>query len=232
MQEKTFSDLIAGLTTGFTPVVDAGFFVEDYVPIDLSVNNPELQEAELTSASEYSIFLRKFLEEKQKKVAFGGYNEKRGLYKRSALFSTPVEEDLIRNVHLGVDIWAEEGTAVLAVLDGTVHSFQDNNNFGDYGPTIILKHEFQDLSFYSLYGHLSRNSLAHFKAGQQVKAGEKIGELGGPSENGDYAPHLHFQIIRDLGTQKGDFPGVACKRDLEKFLSNCPDPNLLLKIPS
>ena len=119
---------------------------------------------------------------------------------------------------------------MLAVLEGEVHSFKDNANFGDYGPTVILKHDFDDEIFYSLYGHLSRKSLEKIEVGQQVKAQEKIAELGAAEENGDYAPHLHFQIIKDLQQNKGDYPGVASKKDLDFYLENCPDPNLLLKI--
>ena len=129
-----------------------------------------------------------------------------------------------------MDIWTAEGTDVLAVLDGEIHSFQDNANFGDYGPTIILKHTIEDEVFYSLYGHLSRKSLESLQVGQKFKAQEKIAELGAAEENGDYAPHLHFQIIKDLQENKGDYPGVASKKDLDFYLENCPDPNLLLKI--
>ncbi|SDL42690.1 Peptidase family M23 [Salinimicrobium catena] len=231
MQEKTFSELLTGLTSDFTPVVDAGFSVSDYTPIDLSVKNKDLSEKELSSAEAFSEYLSKYLQKKGKKVAWRGYNELRELYQRSGLFSAEEDPELKRNIHLGIDVWAAAGTDVLAVLDGTVHSFRDNDNFGDYGPTIILKHEIKNQKFYSLYGHLSRSSLAGLKERDQVVKGEKIGELGAASENGDYAPHLHFQLIRDLQGQKGDFPGVTSRRFLAEYLQDCPDPNLLLKIP-
>jgi hypothetical protein len=41
----------------------------------------------------------------------------------------------------------------LAALDGRVHSFQNNDSLGNYGPTIILEHQVEDLTFYTLYGH-------------------------------------------------------------------------------
>ena len=63
---------------------------------------------------------------------------------------TQVDE---RNIHLGVDIWAKEGTKVLAALDGEIHSFKNNTNHGDYGPCIILKHQLEESVFYTLYGH-------------------------------------------------------------------------------
>jgi len=48
--------------------------------------------------------------------------------------------------------------------------------------------------------------------------------------NGDYAPHLHFQIIIDMEEKTGDYPGVCSENKLEFYKNNCPNPNLLLKI--
>ncbi len=228
MSKPHFQEYLVGLTTGFTPVIDADFSFEDYVPIDLSDQNRELDSQALLSSKAFEDYLESFLKKNRKKVAFGGYDEKRGLYKRSALFSE--DASLQRNIHLGIDIWAAAGTAVLAVLAGKVHSFRDNNNFGDYGPTIILEHEVDGTTFYSLYGHLSRTSLEGLQPGQEFQKGEKLAVLGSAEENGDYAPHLHFQIIRNIGLQKGDFPGVCSETDRIDFLFNCPNPNLLLKL--
>ena len=225
-------DFLAGLTSGFTPVIDAGFSLEEYQSIDLSVNNEELAEHQLNSAEAFQVYLDDFLRKRNKKVAVGGYNEHRNLYRRSDLFSAAVTEDLLRNIHLGVDIWVPAGTAVLAVLDGKIHSFRNNINFGDYGPTIVLEHQTKNGIFHTLYGHLSRKSLEGLTEGGIVRQGQKIAELGDANENGDYAPHLHFQVITAIGKYKGDFPGVASKREIKNYLKNCPDPNLLLKINS
>ncbi|MGB7843392.1 MAG: peptidoglycan DD-metalloendopeptidase family protein [Salinimicrobium sp.] len=225
---STFDNFLAGLTQGFTPVIEAGFAFEDYVAIDLSEKNRELPEEALSSSEAFENFLQHFLKKRSRKVAFGGYDEKRGLYQRSVLFSE--DNSAPRNIHLGIDIWAAAGTAVLAVLKGKLHSFRNNNNLGDYGPTIILEHELKGIKFYSLYGHLSRTSLEGLSVGQEFQKGQKIAVLGTAEENGDYAPHLHFQIIRDMGGKKGDFPGVCSENDRQSFLDNCPDPNLLLKL--
>ncbi|WP_029037950.1 peptidoglycan DD-metalloendopeptidase family protein [Salinimicrobium xinjiangense] len=221
---------LTGLATGFTPVIDAGFSLEDYQHIDLSVNNKELSQAQLDSPDAFQKYLDTFLRKHDKNIAYGGYNEHRGLYKRSGLFSAAEEEELIRNIHIGVDVWAAAGTAVLSVLDGKIHSFRDNDNFGDYGPTIILEHEAEGKNFYSLYGHLQRSSLAGLRVGQEVRQGQKIAALGDASENGNYAPHLHFQIILDMEGKEGDYPGVANRREIDHFLANCPDPDLLLRV--
>ena len=66
--------------------------------------------------------------------------------------------------------------------------------------------------------------------GDIVKKGERIATLGLPPINGDYAPHLHFQIIIDMEGKVGDYPGVCSEKTLPFYKSNCPDPNILLKI--
>ena len=48
-------------------------------------------------------------------------------------------------------------------------------------------------------------------------------------ENGNWAPHLHFQIILDLIGFQNDFPGVAYHKQIRTWQSLCPDPNLLFK---
>jgi len=174
-------------------------------------------------------YICNLLKKNNKKVAWGGYLEQRAIYKRSNHFNQ-LDIETERNIHLGIDLWVEAGTGVLAVCDGVIHSFQDNINFGDYGPTIILKHIFKNITFYSLYGHLSRASLVGKEVGQMVKKGQVIAQLGTSAVNGDYAPHLHFQIIKDLQGKKGDYPGVCSKVDLHYYSENCPDPNMLLKI--
>ncbi len=135
-----------------------------------------------------------------------------------------------RNIHLGVDLWTASGTDVLAVLDGEIHSFKDNTNFGDYGPTILLEHCYEKFTFYTLYGHLSRESLEKIKVGDFIKKGEVIAQLGSADVNGDYSPHLHFQVIMNIQDKLGDYPGVCSRSELSFFSENCPDPNLLLKI--
>ena len=124
----------------------------------------------------------------------------------------------------------KQDTKVLAVLDGEIHSFRNNNNYGNYGPTVILKHKIKGQLFYTLYGHLSLSSLKNLTKGSKISEGNKIGFIGNSSVNGDYSPHLHFQIIRDIENYFGDYPGVASKKNIEFYKNNCPDPNLLLKL--
>ncbi|WP_416440941.1 peptidoglycan DD-metalloendopeptidase family protein [Leeuwenhoekiella sp. A16] len=228
MQHTEISAQLASLTKGFTPVI-GGFTQEDYISLDLSVNNTDFKHFNADSSQSIGDFIKQYLSKKGTKIAYGGYNEKRDIYNRSTHFTT-TDAASQRNIHLGVDIWADAGTPVLTPVSGKVHSFKDNTNHGDYGPCIILEHTTPQLTFYTLYGHLSRESLIHLKEGQTFKAGAEIATLGKPFENGDYSPHLHFQVICDMQGKTGDYPGVSSKNDLNFYLENCPNPNLLLKI--
>jgi murein DD-endopeptidase MepM/ murein hydrolase activator NlpD len=200
----------------------------NYVAFDLSAPITDALQLPLTDAKLFEDFVENYLSNNNAKVAYGGYLEHRNLYKRSTVFKDVAVEE--RNIHIGLDLWIKAGTEVLAALDGTIHSFQNNGALGDYGPAIILKHEIEGGTFYTLYGHLSLESLDGKTEGAAVKKGAIIGQLGAPPVNGDYAPHLHFQIIGNLQGKKGDYPGVCSKTDLGFYKENCPDPNLLLKI--
>lgn len=209
-------------------VIDSEIPYGKYVPINLSAAHTDTLELDLTNAAAFENFVENHLAENNAKVAFGGYLEKRNLYKRSENFNTENSDE--RNIHLGIDLWIAAGTSVLSALDGVIHSFQNNTLLGDYGPTVIVKHEIENVTFYTLYGHLSLESIDGKREGQPVRKGEKIAELGKSPVNGDYAPHLHFQIIKDLENKKGDYPGVCSEKDLSFYRENCPDPDLLLKI--
>jgi murein DD-endopeptidase MepM/ murein hydrolase activator NlpD len=136
----------------------------------------------------------------------GGYDEHRTVYSRSKVFDT-IEEP--RRLHLGVDIWGNAGTPVYAPIDGTVHSFAFNDQYGDYGATIILSHATKERSFHTLYGHLSLSDLNGLSEGQIIRAGQEIAHFGQPQENGHWPPHLHFQMIIDMQGMNGDFPAYA-----------------------
>ncbi len=209
-------------------VIDKSIDYSQYIPLDLSITNDVLAKEEIADSSHFEKYIENYLAKNNAKVAFGGYNEIRNLYKRSTVFNDPKTEE--RNIHIGLDLWIKAGTPVLAALDGFIHSFNYNTGVGDYGPTIIIEHKIEKQRFYTLYGHLSLESISNIKIGDIVEKGTQIGTLGDAIVNGDYAPHLHFQIIEEISNTFGDYPGVCSKSDLDYYLKNCPDPNLLLKI--
>ncbi len=152
--------------------------------------------------------------------AIGRYNEARSFY-TEPLFDGPGEER--RTIHLGLDLFAAAGTPIFAPLDGVVHAIANNHQRLDYGPVMILRHG----DFFTLYGHLSDTPL---EVGTAVKAGQEIARIGDRSANGDWPPHLHFQVIRDLLDMDSDFPGVAFASQRDVFTAISPDPNLILGI--
>lgn len=223
--------LIKSLTKEFTSVLGLDACADDFLPLDLSVHN-EVLKATLHAYStpqDWEDFIHYLLVKSGKKVAYGGYLEQRFLYERSKHF-TKVEPSKVRNIHLGIDLWCSAHTPVLSPIDGVIHSFRNNLNYGDYGPTVILEHSVNGQSFYTLYGHLTEESIQNKSVGDIIGKGEEFAALGEASVNGDYAPHLHLQIICDIGEHQGDYPGVSSLVDLDHYRENCPNPNLLLKI--
>jgi murein DD-endopeptidase MepM/ murein hydrolase activator NlpD len=153
--------------------------------------------------------------------AVGGYNEKRSnMYLASHFQNT-------RNVHMGIDFWAPAGEPVFAALNGEVAYAGNHAAEGNYGATIVLKHEIGNSGFYALYGHLSLKSLEVSIPGKKVLTGETIGWLGAPAENGNWPPHLHYQLSwKDPG--QADMPGVVSLENREEAVRTYPDPRKLL----
>ena len=197
------------------------------VAIDLSNNNSDISEVDIASTAALSDFIFSKLRIANKRCGIGGYNEDRVVYRRSEHFGTG---DNCRSIHLGIDIWCQSGTVIRTPLPATIHSFRVNDNFGDYGPTIILEHQLDGVRFYSLYGHLSVSSLLGKSIGMRFDAGQIVASTGEPHENGNWPPHLHFQLIADMQNYHGDYPGVCSLSERDYFLQLCPDPSVILQI--
>ena len=167
------------------------------------------------------------------RVSIGRYDEPRLLYVAPAFALGPRLTDEHRTIHIGLDLFADAGTPVFAPLDGEIAAFNDNGMNQDYGPVIILRHRTDDgTEFFTLYGHLSRESLDGLSIGKRVKAGDRIATLGSANVNGGWTPHLHLQIITDLLELGTDFPGVAPPAQRAAWTSLCPDPNLIVRVPA
>lgn len=203
-----------------TQLLDIDLSAEDLCLLDLSETNAELARVNVSDASELGNYVEFVKKRNQAKVAYGGYLEKRLIYQRSTYFKAEDAPEKERNIHLGIDLWAPVGTAVLAPSDGIIHSFQNNTNHGDYGPCIIVQHA----EVFTLFGHLSLESLKEVEKGMRIEKGSVLGYLGDQEVNGDYPPHLHFQIIYDLQGMQGDYPGVCNALELAFYKENCPNP--------
>lgn len=206
-------------------VVDYDAGTDRLFPLDFTAANTELSTEVIADTQRFTSWVSDKLKANNCRYGVGGYMEHRTIYAVSAHFDT---EDEPRRLHLGVDIWGPAYMPIYTPLDGKVHSFQDNNNQGDYGPCIILQHNLQGLTLYSLYGHLSRKSLQGLTVDMPVKKDQQIATLGNNTENGQWPPHLHFQLMFDMEGKFGDYPGVCKYSEMEKYRANVPDPVLVL----
>ncbi|MCR5886712.1 peptidoglycan DD-metalloendopeptidase family protein [Hymenobacter sp. J193] len=212
----------------FGPILPVDLNAPEVARLDFTAANPLVVQADLRATAAFEGLIVQLLEARQATIGVGGYLENRVIYRRSpGLFGDDAQP--ARSLHLGVDIWLRAGTPVLAPLDAVVHSAQDNVGFGDYGPTVILEHELAGTTFYTLYGHLTRRETALLRPGMVIEKGGTFAEVGPAPENGDWPPHLHFQVIADLQGRVGDFPGVAAPAEKNKWVALCPDPNLILQ---
>ncbi len=216
------------------PVLGIDLATEPSIVLDLSIASPLLS-GDPAGNSEPLLTARVFgaMHDAGVKVSIGRYDEPRLLYTTPlfALGGRPIDEH--RTIHIGLDLFMPPGTPVYAPLDGVVHACHDNAALLDYGPLIILRHSTDDgLEFFTLYGHLSRESLVGQYPGRVVKAGDKIATLGTAEVNVGWTPHLHLQVITDLLGLGTDFPGVARPSQRRVWTSLCPDPNLLARVPA
>lgn len=164
-------------------------------------------------------FINKFI--KKGGRAAGGYNEN-----RTDMYLAPQYENR-RNIHMGVDFWAPAGEPVYSAVNGIVAYKAFHNQPGNYGATIVLQHEWEGNDLFALYGHLSLKSLDEANPGSVVKAGDIVGWLGDEPENGNWPPHLHYQLSRkDPG--EADMPGVVSKKERAAALKIYPDPRMIL----
>lgn len=195
--------------------------------LDLSAGNPRLHGFDAADPAAFGDWLAAEQAQAGCDWALGGYGEDRALYAMSPLFDGPPGSPP-RRVHLGLDLWLPAGTPVQAILAGRVHSLGHNASFGDYGPTVILEHRWQGAPLWALYGHLDPAVLGSLRVGMPVARGAAFAALGAPADNVGWAPHLHLQLIRDIGEARGDYPGVASRAQAARWLAGCPDPLALL----
>lgn len=212
------------------PVIPFDPGEQKLVAMDFSAANTELTDEILNDTSLFCEYVDRKLREANADFGIGGYDEHRTVYKISPVFGDPDSMEEPRRLHLGTDIWGKANTPVFAPIEGKVHSFGFNNQPGDYGGTLILEHRLDNQVFYTLYGHLSLHSISYFYKGDHVMAAEQIGELGTPEENGQWPPHLHFQLIASMEGWEGDYPGVCKNSEKKHYLLNCPDPDYVLQL--
>lgn len=231
------------------------------VVLDMSVESLDLPHAdELARDGALDAWIASEMAARGATVGVGRYGEARLLYDAPAFAAQGNAGPGARTVHMGLDLFAPAGVPVRSPLPGAVVSVADNAGHLDYGPTVVVRHATSDGAlFHTLYGHLSKASLAKRVPGEEVRAGDVLGWLGTPARNGGWPPHLHFQVIaldalaeegrgpagdvpeRGRGPAApgpfaiptaGDFPGVVEARHRRIWESVLPDPVPLAGLPS
>ncbi|MCU1296076.1 MAG: aminotransferase class III-fold pyridoxal phosphate-dependent enzyme [Acidobacteriaceae bacterium] len=244
-QSTTIQNAFAATGPRVAPLLDVDLRSARTLVFDLSVGSTFLG-ADPHAAEPAALTGRIFGEMSKAGVSIGvgRYDEARPLYTspnfaseygtgRKGASANPTDER--RTIHLGIDLFVEPCTAVHAPLAGVVHTLANNASPLDYGPLVILRHEAgvgEAQEFFTLYGHLTADTLSKLRVGQHIARGETFAKVGGIHENGGWPPHLHFQVILDLLDRNADFPGVASASERAVWKSLSPDPNLLLGIPA
>ena len=162
----------------------------------------------------------------------GCYGEPRLVYTDRAFFKGAHGNSDRRTVHLGVDVFMPAGTPVHAPLEGVVEAVEHRDRHLDYGGMVVLRHQTPaGDQFATLYGHLSRDTVAALAVGQRISRGERVASLGTADENGGWAPHLHFQLTLLSEGLGADWPGVADPDECSMWRAVCPNPAALLNLP-
>lgn len=225
--QKIFTDWAK--TAALKPVIKCDDIINQHW-LDLSMSSLELgSQDEVLNDISLQQNIKSAIVNSGKSIGIGKYNEARPFYTSADFEHEGNDGPEWRTIHIGLDLFTEADTPVFTPLDGEVVSAVDNKGDRNYGPTVILKHNvLPELTFYTLYGHLSRNSVTALKPGIKIKAGEQVGTLGNLDENGGWSPHLHFQVLLDLLDSKGDFNGVALPSRQAVWTGLCPDPRWLI----
>ncbi|WOC15732.1 Acetylornithine/succinyldiaminopimelate aminotransferase [Pseudochrobactrum sp. MP213Fo] len=156
-------------------------------------------------------------------VGIGPWGEERIVY-TGAMFESKLVQDTRRTYHLGLDLFMAAGTKLYTPLDAIVRSVDIEQDPLGYGCLITLEHRPQGCApFTSLWGHMAHEASQRLKAGDVLKAGDLIAEMGNEIENGHWAPHLHLQLCTDTRLTSTDIIGVGEEAYLDVWAELFPD---------
>ncbi|MGD9477782.1 aminotransferase class III-fold pyridoxal phosphate-dependent enzyme [Shinella sp. G-2] len=158
--------------------------------------------------------------------AIGLYGEDRAVYKGDAYETGSAGAR--RTVHLGIDLFAPAGEPVHAPFAGKVAFIHDDAVAFGFGPTVLLEHRTDEGDvFWTLYGHLSRQGVQKLSLGQAIARGEAFAAFGAATENGNWSPHLHFQVVTDHLGLEGRMHGVGVGDHWQVWRAVSPDPSVV-----
>ena len=229
-QSTVVANYLRGHAAQIAPLTGKALAECAVLPLDLGVGSPLVSsESAQNTPAAMATRIDQRMAEVGADLAVGGYGEARLLYTEPAYRDGRLT-DPQRSIHLGVDLSLPVGTPLYAPLAGVVHGFTHAPGRLDYGPVIVLRHQTDDgTPFYTLYGHLSPESLHGLAVETPIAAGQHFASVGAPPDNGDWWPHVHLQLITDMLDLPVNFDGACLPNQRATWLSLCPDPDLLLR---
>jgi len=216
----------------FAPLLGVDLRSATVAPLDFSAGSALIaSDPERNAPRELDDRIARVMTQHGAQIGVGGYDEARLIY------HWPNEPQGMepRTIHIGLDLSAAPGTPLFAPLDGVVHGFENADGYHDYGPVIVLRHETTDeqpVKFFTLYGHLSVDSLHGLAIGQRIERGAEFARIGEAPTNGHWWAHVHMQVMVDMLDVPCNVNGAARASQRRVWKSLCPDPNLLLGIPA
>ena len=216
------------------PIVGPDLKSENVPIFDLSVGSPET--GTLLETRDTGLLAQKLfgcMQAAHSSVGIGRYNEARILHTSIEHHVESDEGPAWPTIHLGLDLFLAADSPIYAPLAGVVHSFSQNDEASS-SSTLVLKHTIAEgtLTFYTLYGNLSADSLIGLYNGMHVEHRAQIAHTDSEPSSDGLPSHLHFQLVTDMLDKQGDFPAYALPDERNIWLSLCPDPNLIAGIPA
>lgn len=189
--------------------------------LDLSAGSLDLANSLNEGDVSWQKRIESIMEHQQVDLALGRYNEARALYNHEHFSYQGNDEVIWRTVNMGIDFFTKAEVQINAVYAGKV-VFTAIDTV-EHGNVIVLEHEVHHgLSFYTLYGGLSKTTTDSIKIGNQVKNGEPIGLTDAVKGTGVF--HFHLMILLHWpGTMDGVLK-VVPHHQREFYKSIYPDP--------
>jgi 4-aminobutyrate aminotransferase-like enzyme/Ser/Thr protein kinase RdoA (MazF antagonist) len=142
-------------------------------------------------------------------LGIGPWGEDRPVYTAEA-FASNLASGQRRSAHLGLDLFLDAGAHVRTPLPGRVVDIYVSDLPLDYGHAVLLEHNpAPGITFFSLWGHLSAETARVRKLGEELQAGDIVGEMGPNTENGGWQPHVHLQLIAYRPARAADVIGAG-----------------------
>ena len=207
----------------FAAVIRPGIAKPKVLALDLTATGPDWSALDADGAER---LIDEQVAQASADFAIGLYGEDRAVYKGDAYETGSAGAR--RTVHLGIDLFAPAGEPVHAPFAGTVAFIHDDAVAFGFGPTVLLEHRTDEGDvFWTLYGHLSRQSVQKLSLGQPIAKGEAFATFGAAAENGNWSPHLHFQIVTDHLGLEGRMHGVGVRDHWQVWRGVSPDPSVV-----